>query len=96
MVLKTGKLIFASWPGFIFVAFLTQLLYLQFYAVKFRVTILLTLTAINFLQGLFILMDARLTRRKTLIVTSAFIAAQWWFFMWLLIFMMWSIDGFAP
>lgn len=96
MVLNIKKLIFASWPAFIAVALATQLFYFQLYTVKFRVTIMLTLAAINFLQGIYIVIDSHFNRWKIVIVTSAFIFAQWWLFTWLTVITLWKIHGFAP
>ena len=90
------KFFIASLLAFIVVAVLSQLSYFRIYSWEFHVPIVLTLFVVNFLQGLWILMISRFSKRMVLLVTVIFFAGQWWFFMWSVIFLLWKINGFAP
>jgi len=84
------------WISFCLVSILTWIVYSCLSGMDSYVTLLLSLAAINFLQGLWILIDRHFARRVFFLVLLALAIGQFWLFLWLGIFLLWKTNGFAP
>ena len=84
------------WVSFALVALLTWVVYLCFPSLHFYRFILLTLATINLLLGLWILIEAGFAWRRVFFVVLGLTLGQWWLIIWLLVFLVWCIRGFAP
>ena len=96
MVSMKKNAVLILWFVFIMTAVLTRFLYFQSYPINIRAPALLIMAAINFAQGVWILVLSQFDWKKVLIVTCIFLMGQWWFFLWSAIFIVWGIRGFAP
>ena len=86
----------ALWTSFALVALLTWVVYLYLTMLHFFFPMLCGLAIINLLLGLWLLIETRFTWRTVLLVVLGLIIGQWWLILWSVVFLIWSIGGFAP
>ena len=87
------------WASFVLIAVITQFVGVRFFGVEHPYhpfDLQSVFAAVNFVQGLWILIRNRFAWRKTLIVIGVFMLGQWKFLLWSAVFIGWKINGFAP
>jgi hypothetical protein len=84
------------WAAFWLFSLLTLLVDLAPWMMEWRSTVRLTLGIISLVCGLSILVTTERTRRSVSLVIVGLIVGQWWLIKMLVVFTIWSVNGFAP
>jgi hypothetical protein len=84
------------WAGFVLVALLTWIVYFELSMLHSYRSILLALTITNFIFGLWLLIANEFAWRTLILVVLGLVVGQWWLIIWAVVFLIWSIRGFAP
>jgi len=84
------------WMVFGLVSILTWIVYLNFSMLHSYRAILAVLAIVNFLLGVWLLINAHFAWRTVVLVGLGLVVGQWWLILWSVVLSIWSIRGFAP
>ena len=86
----------ALWVAFCLFSLLTLYVDLSAWMPESRSTLRLILGIISFILGLSILTIKEHRRRSIVLVALGLTVGQWWLVKWAAVYVVWSINGFAP
>ncbi|MBI5462404.1 MAG: hypothetical protein HY941_09485 [Gammaproteobacteria bacterium] len=91
-----AKVRVALWVAFWLFSLLTLYVDLSTWLTESRSTVRLSLAVISLALGMSILTIKEHRRRSIVLVTLGVIVGQWWLVKWAAVYVLWSINGFAP